>query len=213
MKNTTKSDKSTRFWDKLAPKFDRYEEKSEATYKLLTDRIQNYIGKDSLVCDFGCGTGLVSIPIARFVRQIKAIDISEKMIDIAKAKTQKLGIANIDYLQANIFDQNLVEGSFDVVIAAYILHLLDDLDSTLARIHCLLKPGGLFISITPCLGNAAMLKVILSLAASTGLVPKTKAFTVGDLEKQHDIALFEISESVCLNREGQQQFIAAKKIA
>lgn len=213
MKNTTRTDKSTRFWDKLAPRFDKYEEKSEATYKLLTDRIQGYIGKDSLVCDFGCGTGLVSIPIAPYANRIKAIDISANMIDIAKAKTDKLGIGNIDYNQANIFNQNLTEGSFDVVIAAYIFHLIGDVSETLLRINKLLKPGGMLLSVTPCLGKAAMLKAILSIAAFTGLVPKTKAFTVDDLEKQHGIASFDISESVCLNREGQQQFIAAKKIA
>lgn len=211
MKNTTKTDKSTRFWDKLAPRFDRYEEKSEATYKLMTDKVQGYLGKNDFVCDFGCGTGLVSNPIAPFVRQIKAIDISSKMIEIARNKATELGIGNIEYTQTNIFDSSLVEGSFDVVIAAYILHLVDDVKIVLERINNLLKPGGMLLSMTPCLGDAAILRFMLSFAALTGLVPRTKAFTVSKLENQINLASFEINESTCLNPDGSQQFIAAKK--
>ncbi|MBP7733621.1 MAG: class I SAM-dependent methyltransferase [Caldisericia bacterium] len=211
MKNTTKTDKSTRFWDKLAPRFDRYEEKSEATYKLMTDKVQGYLGKNDFVCDFGCGTGLVSNPIAPFVRQIKAIDISSKMIEIARNKATELGIGNIEFTQTNIFDSSLAEGSFDVVIAAYILHLVDDIASVIIRINKLLKPGGLMLSVTPCLGDAAFLRFMLSAAAFTGLVPKTKAFKVSNLESKIKCASFEINESVCLNPDGQQQFIAAKK--
>lgn len=211
MENKRKTSKSTRFWDKLAPKFDNYEKKDQETYSLLIEKTRKYLEKDQTVLDFGCGTGLVSNEIAQDAGQVTAIDISSKMIELAKAKASSRGIQNIAFLQAGIDDGTLTEKTFDVVIAAYILHLLDDLDSTLARIHCLLKPGGLFITTTPCLGDAAMIRFMLSLAALTGLVPKTKAFTVQKLEKAISGKGFALVQSLCLNPNGTQQFIVAKK--
>ncbi len=39
--------------------------------------------------DFACGTGITTIQIAGFVREIHAIDISQRMIDIIKDKVEK----------------------------------------------------------------------------------------------------------------------------
>jgi SAM-dependent methyltransferase len=44
-------------------------------------------------------------------------------------------------------------GPFDAVLAFNLLHLLDDLDAATARCAAVLRPGGLFISKTACLGE------------------------------------------------------------
>ena len=102
--------------------------------------------------------------------------------------------------------------TFDIVLGFYIIHLLDDPQIVLQRIKQLLKPGGLFISTTPCLGQSGFLKFMLGAASLFGFVPKTKSFKTTGLEMLIKDAGFEIVEIACLSREGFQQYVAARKI-
>ncbi len=76
--------KSEKFWDKSASKFDRAEKKDEQTNIKIIDRTKKYLKTSDTVLDFGCGTGLISNEIANNVRLIQAIDISSKMIETRK---------------------------------------------------------------------------------------------------------------------------------
>jgi 2-polyprenyl-3-methyl-5-hydroxy-6-metoxy-1,4-benzoquinol methylase len=58
---------------------------------------------------------------------------------------------NVDFAQTNLFDERYTKESFDVILAFNILHFLEDHRQALQRITELLKPGGLCISLTPCL--------------------------------------------------------------
>ncbi len=200
-----------RFWDRFASRYDRYEEKDAPIYEKIVEKTRKYLRKIDHILDFACGTGIVTNVIAGDVSKITAIDISSNMLDIARSKSKSLGIANIDYKQSGIFEEKLTGGNFDVVTGYYILHLLDDQEDVIKRIHCLLKHGGLFISVTPCLGESALLKTVLKLAGFFGLVPKTSAYKTSGLETLIKSCGFEIAEIECLHREGSQDFIAARK--
>ena len=45
------------------------------------------------------------------------------------------------------------EGSYDMVLGLSILHLLEDTGAAIAKVHRMLKPGGVFITSTACLGD------------------------------------------------------------
>jgi ubiquinone biosynthesis O-methyltransferase len=202
---------SVKFWDRLAPRFDRFEKKDELIYQNIIDKTRKHLKKDDVVLDFGCGTGIVSTEIAGDAAKVVGIDISQKMLDIAKAKAGARQITNIEYKQATIFDESLKNDTFDVVLGFYILHLLDDPAVVLQRINGLLKPGGLFVSTTPCLGQSGFLKFMLGAASIFGIVPKTKSFKTSDLTTMIINCGFEIIESECLSSEGFQNFIVARK--
>ena len=78
--------KSEKFWDKSAAKFDQAEKKDEKTNIMIIDRTRKYLQTSDTVLDFGCRTGLISNEIANKVKLIQTIDISSKMIEIAKNK-------------------------------------------------------------------------------------------------------------------------------
>ena len=204
---------SEKFWDRLAPRFDKYEKKDELIYKNMIEKTRKHLKKEDVVLDFGCGTGLVSSEIAGDVARIVGIDISKNMLELAKTKAEKRKIANIEYRQATILDESLKSGSFDVVLGFYIIHLLDNPSEILQRIGNLLKSGGLFISTTPCLGQSGFLKFMLGAASLFGMVPKTKSFKTNDLKQLIESSDFEILETEIVGQEGFQTFIVARKKA
>ena len=62
--------------------------------------------------------------------------------------------------------------SFGVICAYNILHLVPDMEGTLAKIFSLLKPGGTFISSTACLGEGYVpYRVIISVMRLFGKAP------------------------------------------
>ena len=87
------------------------------------------------------------------MKEIHAIDISYKMIEIAEEKAAISKIENVNFIQTDISDKRFKKESFDVILAFNMLHTLSNPQNVLRRIFELLKPKGLFISVTPCLGE------------------------------------------------------------
>ncbi len=131
---------------------------------------------------------------------------------LAKNKADNRKIQNIDFSHSTIFDERYQSGSFDVILAFYILHLLEDNQKTFQRINDLLKPGGLLISVTPCIGEKIFLNISLSLLSKIGLVPDIKSFKISELEDLMINGNFEIIKNEILHKGVPQIFIVAKKI-
>ncbi len=204
--------KSEKFWDKTANNYDQEEKKDEQTYIKIIEKTKKYLKMSDIVLDYGCGTGLISNEIADNVKVIHAIDTSSKMIEIAKNKADWRKIENIDYAHSTIFDEKHKSGSFDVILVFYILHLLDDTHEVMQRINELLKPGGLIISATPCMGEKTFLSILFSLVSKIGLIPNIRSFKISELEDSIANGNFEIVETECLHQSSQQYFIVAKKL-
>ncbi|MFZ2412452.1 MAG: class I SAM-dependent methyltransferase [Candidatus Methanoperedens sp.] len=203
--------KSEKFWDRMANNYDRDEKKDEQTYIKIIEQTKKHIKISDIVLDYGCGTGLISNEIAGNVKVIHAIDTSSKMIEIAKRKADGRKIENIYYAHSTIFDERYKRGSFDVILVFYILHLLEDPPKVMQRINELLKPGGLIISATPCMGEKKFLSILLSLVSKIGLTPKIRSFKISELEDSIANGNFEIVETECLNQSSPEYFIVAKK--
>jgi 2-polyprenyl-3-methyl-5-hydroxy-6-metoxy-1,4-benzoquinol methylase len=113
-------------------------------------------------------------------------------------------------VQATIFDEKLQTGSFDVILCFYLLHLLEDTPRVMLRINDLMKPGGLFISATPCI-RGTYFSSLLSPLSKIGLIPLVSSFKLSELINLITNVSFSIVEVECLNKSGNQNFIVAKK--
>ncbi len=204
-------DKSEKFWDKMANNYDYEEKKDEQIYLKIIDKTKKYLKTSDIVLDYGCGTGLISNEIADNVKVIHAIDISSKMIENAKGKADGRKIENIYFAHTTIFDERYKRGSFDVILVFYILHLLEDTPKVMQRINELLRPGGLIISTTPCMGEKTFLSILLSLVSKIGLIPNIRSFKISELEDSIANGNFEIVETECLYQRSPEYFIVAKK--
>jgi len=203
--------KTEKFWDRTANNYDKEEKKDEQTYLSIIEKTRKYLKVSDIVLDYGCGTGLVSNEIAGNVKMVHAVDISSKMIEIAKKKAVRREIQNIDYAYSTIFDDRYKKASFNVIIAFYVLHLFDDSQKLIHRMNELLKPGGLIISATPYMGEKPILNSIFSIVSKIGIIPKIKSFKFPELEHLLTNENLEIIEKECLHKKSEQYFIVAKK--
>jgi 2-polyprenyl-3-methyl-5-hydroxy-6-metoxy-1,4-benzoquinol methylase len=176
----------------------------------LLKKLKKLLNSNDTVLDFGCGSGTAAIAIAGSVKKINGIDISSKMIELANAKAEEHKVRNIDFMQATIFDEKLQTGLFDVIVCFYLFHLLEDTPTVMQRIKDLLKPGGLILSVTPCV-KGTYFGVLLSPMSKIGLIPPITAFNVSELERLMTDQDIDIVGVECLHKSGQQYFMVAKK--
>ena len=134
------------------------------------------------------------------------------MIEAAQGKCASAGIANVSFDCTTLFDERLHEGAYDVVMAFNVLFALPEQKKVFARIGALLKPGGVFLSVTDCLAESS-LKYRLSVwvMARLGKVPCEKLYTMESLKIAVASGGFEIIEACSLYETPPNLFIAARK--
>jgi len=176
-------DRRAKFWNRIANRYARQPVADEAAYQKKLQVTREYLRPDMEVLEFGCGTGSTAIVHAPYVKHIRAIDISPKMIQIARDKAKAANIGNIDFDCAAIDDFVQPDESLDVVMGHSILHLLEDRDEAIAKIHRMLKPGGIFVSSTACIGETMKLfKLVAPALKFLGVIPLVRFFTPKELE-------------------------------
>jgi len=94
------------------------------------------------VLEVGCGWGELAEWIARETRaEVVAVDLSPRMVELARDRGIDASVADV---QALPFE----DGTFDLVVAAWMLYHVPDLDRGLAEIARVLRPGGTFVAST-----------------------------------------------------------------
>jgi SAM-dependent methyltransferase len=94
------------------------------------------------VLEIGCGTGLFSRLLAKRADSIIAIDLSSKMIEIAKQRSRQY--PNIDFQVADILKWEFPIEKFDAIVSIATVHHLP-LENLLPHLKVALKPGGKLI--------------------------------------------------------------------
>lgn len=177
-------DQSVKFWDRIAERYSKNPIADEAAYQKKLQRTQQYFRPDMEVLELGYGTGSTAIIHAPYVKHIRAIDCSPNMIRIARSKAGEKNIDNITFEVSTIDELNMHDNSFDAVLALNLLHLLDNWEEIISRVHNVLKPGGVFVTSTACLNDSfKLLKIVASLGRFIGLMPTVKFFTSRELEE------------------------------
>ena len=205
--------KTSKFWDRTADRYARQPIADMASYRKKLQVTGEYLQPSMRVVELGCGTGSTAIALAPSVKSIRAIDISSKMIAIARGKADAEGVTNISFEHSAIDALHIAEHSVDTVLAFSILHLLNDRRQVIADIYNGLKPGGVFVSSTACIGDSAIVfRLIAPLAAVFGLIPSVDVFTATELQNDLTEAGFEIDYRWKPDK-AMAVFIVAKKVS
>ncbi len=96
---------------------------------------------DKEILDFGGGTGLLALPLAKQAKSVTLVDISEKMLEQARLKAEQQEIKNIQFLEQNLLAKPL-EQEFDLIVVCRVLHHMPDLDESLSLFHQHLRENG-----------------------------------------------------------------------
>ncbi len=200
-----------RFWDRIADRYAAKPVPDQSVYQRKLKITRDYLRPDMEVVEFGCGTGSTAIEHAPRVRHILATDISGKMLAIGREKAAAAGVDNVDFARVTIEDLDVPAESIDVVLGLSILHLLDDREAAIAKTYNMLKPGGVFVSSTACLGDTMKwFKLVGPIGHKLGLIPKVQVFSKDELVHSITDAGFEI-EHLWRPSKGAAVFAVAKK--
>lgn len=200
------------FWNARARTYDQTSGKIYAeTYDKTAEKALRYLKPTDRLLEFACGTGLITLRLAPRVSYIRGIDISPDMVEIAAEKARVQGAANVEITNTELFDPCLEPGSFDAAAAFNVLLYLPGLPAALSRIRELLKPGGVFLSATDCLGSRPSVMGLKKWVKSrTGAMPYTAFYTQRGLEKQITQNGFTVLERENLFPNPPNLFIAAR---
>ena len=184
---------SIKYWDKIAERYSQEPIADEAAYQKKLQVTQGYFQPNMEVLELGCGTGSTAINHAPYVKHIRAIDSSSKMIEIAQGKADEQNVKNVTFEQLSIDELTVSDGSLDVVLGLSILQLLENKEEVIAKVHKMLKPGGIFVTSTMCLGDTMKwFKIVVPIGKFFGLMPLVKVFTAKEVEKSLTDAGFGI---------------------
>lgn len=210
---TRPSRRRARFWDKVAEKYSKQPIADEASYQEKLRVTQSYFTPETQALEIACGTGSTAIAHAPHVKHYRATDISENMLAIGRKKAAEAGVANVAFEQAAIEDLVVAEESLDAVLAMSILHLLEDERAAMRLAYRWLKPGGVFITSTVCLGDHMnWFRPIAYLGRVLGAIPLVKFLTQKELRRAIEEAGFAIDHE-WRPAKNKAVFIVAKKPA
>ena len=217
VKKTKMINKAQKFWDKQAKRYDQSERQFEPVTIKIIAKTKKYLDSNDNVLDFGCATGTKTIALADSVKHIHGLDMSTEMVKEATKKRHEANIMNCSFSQGTIFNDDFEKGSLDKIIAYAIIHLLEDSEKAIQRIHELLKPGGLFISTTACMKDKMDVKnrlkvIVIRLLERLGIFPlPVNMYMPADVEKLLENQHFEIIESEKIFHGLTASFIVARK--
>ena len=132
------------FWDKVAWAYDLFANVlNRKADRALCAAVEGLVGPEGAVLECACGTGLLTAVLAPRCRSVAATDFSEKMLARAEKKCAKLG--NVRFEKADILRLPYPDAQFDAVVAANVIHLLDEPLRALAELRRVCRPGGRLI--------------------------------------------------------------------
>ncbi|MHA1190171.1 MAG: class I SAM-dependent methyltransferase [Alphaproteobacteria bacterium] len=202
-----------RFWNRIARKYAARQISDIPAYEKTLERTRAWLNADDTVLELGGGTGSTAILHAPHVRHITGSDISDEMTALARAK---LGAAdaptNVDFVTATADDPRFQPESFDAVLAFNFLHLVGDLSGTLARARTLLKPGGLIIAKTPCIGDMGFVpRLVVPVVRMFYRAPEINFLSKAELLEAFEAAGFRIEESGIHAKKGHILFVVGRR--
>ena len=140
-------------YDLIAPLYDKVN--GDVDYSRWADFIETIIRREyrgdegSLVLDLGCGTGRMTLELAKRGYDMTGVDYSVEMLDIARQNAYELGLSDkILWLCQDVRELELY-GTVGITVSCLdtVNHLTSpsDLSRTFALVHNYLSPDGIFI--------------------------------------------------------------------
>jgi SAM-dependent methyltransferase len=103
------------------------------------------IAPDARVAEVGCGTGQMSLYLARADRVIVAADLARASLSLGAAAARRYGVESVHFVETDLHRAGLRAAAFDVVYSAGVVHHTSDPAAAFASLVPLARPGGFVI--------------------------------------------------------------------
>jgi 2-polyprenyl-3-methyl-5-hydroxy-6-metoxy-1,4-benzoquinol methylase len=94
------------------------------------------------IMDFGCGTGLVSLPLAMEVASLTGLDNSSGMLEVFLEKSKGLNLTNVQAQNLSLDAGDALTGSYDLILSSMTFHHVEDVPALVKILFSATKPGG-----------------------------------------------------------------------
>jgi 2-polyprenyl-3-methyl-5-hydroxy-6-metoxy-1,4-benzoquinol methylase len=132
-------DKEAATWDENPGRVKLAEDIAGAIARQVT------LTSDMDVLDLGCGTGLLTLRLAPWVKSITGADTSRGMLDVLEGKAFRQGLANVH--TRHVRPGDALPGPHDLVVSAMAFHHIERIDSLLGALFQAIKtPGTLCVA-------------------------------------------------------------------
>ena len=113
-------------------------ERAAADY---ADFLLPHLEPDFRVLDVGCGSGTITLGLARTVSEVVGVDLDDEFAD-ARHYAEKHNLANVDFQVGDVYALGFPTDHFDACLCHSMLETLDRPLDGLVEIGRVLKPGG-----------------------------------------------------------------------
>jgi 2-polyprenyl-3-methyl-5-hydroxy-6-metoxy-1,4-benzoquinol methylase len=100
---------------------------------------------DARILEIGCGTGQMSLYLARADRLVIGADLTRTSLELAATAAERFQIKRVLFVETDLHHPGLAEGSFDVVYSSGVLHHTPNPRAAFACIAQLVRPGGMIV--------------------------------------------------------------------
>jgi ubiquinone/menaquinone biosynthesis C-methylase UbiE len=111
-----------------------------AIHQLLIDTAG--ISSSDDVLDVACGPGLVACEVARVASHVTGIDLTPAMIDQARERQRRLGLANLSWSIGDAYPLPFPDASFSSIITRYSFHHFTNPKGVFDEMVRVCRPGG-----------------------------------------------------------------------
>jgi ubiquinone/menaquinone biosynthesis C-methylase UbiE/uncharacterized protein YbaR (Trm112 family) len=103
------------------------------------------IPSDARIAEVGCGTGQMSMYLARADRVVIAADLSRSSLRLGAAAAQRFGMSHVHFIETDLHRSALKSGAFDIVYSSGVLHHTPNPRAAFAEVARLARRGGIVI--------------------------------------------------------------------
>jgi 2-polyprenyl-3-methyl-5-hydroxy-6-metoxy-1,4-benzoquinol methylase/uncharacterized protein YbaR (Trm112 family) len=103
------------------------------------------IASDARILEIGCGTGQMSLFLARAERVVIGADLTRASLQLGAAAAERFGVDGVQFVETDLHRPGLRAGAFDVVYASGVLHHTPDPRRAFSSLAPLVRPGGMIV--------------------------------------------------------------------
>jgi phosphatidylethanolamine/phosphatidyl-N-methylethanolamine N-methyltransferase len=160
------------YWKRHVRKYNRATGLLNHRFSEVVQACEDAVGNPDHVLEIAAGTGLITEAIVPHAKRYTVTDATPEMLEVLH---QRFGHdARVVVQNANALDLGYPDASFDVVIMANLLHLLDNPKRALAESARVLQPGGRLVVPTFGHGQGMVAQLVSRMLGLTGFPVVTR---------------------------------------
>jgi len=118
---------------------------ARAERSVFARQINHAIAGDARIVEVGCGTGQMSLYLARADRLVVGADLTRAALLLGAAAARRFGLDRVQFVETDLWRPGLRAGAFDVVYSSGVLHHTPNPRASFARLAQLARPGGTIV--------------------------------------------------------------------